>query len=416
MNFVIIGSGPAGVYAAEAIRARYPDEPVIMVSDDPAPAGSPVMLTYWLTGKYDPRRLYFRDPSWAEKNQITLKTGARVVALEPSAGQIFLDDAQRLSFDRLLIATGTSAIALPIPGSDANGVGFFRHLHDAHAFLTSEAGVKQVAIIGAGFIGLKLACHLVEKGVQVTLLEREPRLAARIFDDETSRRVENHLVDHGIDVNTGVEAVEILNQQGRVTGIRLADGRRYACQRIIQAVGVQPNVHFLKDSGIELERGIIVNDRMQTNLAGIYAAGDVTVTIDSITGQPFNNATWPAATRQGTIAGTNMAGASRRYLNNFPINALDLFDLRVMAAGHPLMDEAPDVAVSIQSDTRGYRKVVTRAGYLVGFLLAGDVRGAGTLLNALKSKKKIGESPDDNVFSPQNSLPPNLGFRPGRPF
>ena len=121
MTYVIIGSGPAGVCGAEAIRGRLPDVPVIMVSRDPAPAGSPVMLTYWLTGKYDSRRLYFRDDDWAEKNRITFKAGVEAVSLDPSAGRIVLDNAESLPYDRLLIASGTSATALPIPGGDSQG-------------------------------------------------------------------------------------------------------------------------------------------------------------------------------------------------------------------------------------------------------------------------------------------------------
>lgn len=413
MTFVIIGSGPAGVCGAEAIRSRLPDEPVIMVSGDSAPAGSPVMLTYWLTGKYDPRRLYFRDDDWAEKNRITLKAGVKAVSLDPSAGRIILDSAESLRYDRLLIASGTSATALPIPGGDSRGVGFFRHLHDAQAFLKDERDVEQVVIIGAGFIGLKLACHLSEKGVRVTLLEKEPRLAARIFDETTSRRVEKTLREHGIDLETRVEAREILHHKGRVSGIRLKDDRTYACQRVIQAVGVAPNVRFLQESGIRLQRGIVVNDRMQTNIAGIYAAGDVTVTTDSITGEPFNNATWPAATRQGAVAGANMAGANRKYLHNFPVNALDLFDLRVMAAGHPLMGPGSGIEISIQEEPHAYRKLVTRSGILIGFILAGDVTGAGALLNALKSKKKIAGMSGGDAFSLQNSVPPNLGYHRG---
>ena len=413
MTFVIVGSGPAGVSGAEAIRARRPESPVIMVSRDSAPAGSPVMLSYWLTGKYDARRLYFRDGAWAEKNSITLKAGAEVVALEPSAGRIVLDNGEALSYERLLIATGTSAIPLPIPGGDLPGVGFFRNLHDAQTFLKTSAGIKQVVIIGAGFIGLKLACHLFEKDIRVTLLEKEARLAARIFDDATSLRVEETLRGHGIGVETGVEAAEVLKRRGRVSGIRTSDGKVYDCQRIVQAVGVQPNVRFLQGSGIQLQRGIVVNDRMQTNLSGIYAAGDVTVTTDSITGEPFNNATWPAATRQGLVAGINMAGETRRYLHNFPVNALDLFDLRVMAAGHPLMDAEPGVAVSIREKPHFYRKVVTRSGTLIGFILAGDVSGAGALLKALKSKKKIEVPPGDDAFSLHSSVPPNMGYRRG---
>ena len=411
MRFVIIGSGPAGVCGAEAIRSRLPDEPVTMVSKDSAPAGSPVMLTYWLTGKYAPRRLYFRDADWSEKYRVTLKTGAQVVSLEPSARRIVLDNAESIPYDRILIATGTSATPLPLAGGDSQGVGFFRNLQDLQDFLKDKADVKQVVIIGGGFIGLKLACHLFEKGLGVTLLEKEPCLAARIFDDTTSRRVEDLLRDHGIGVETGVEVREVLNRRGRVSGISLKDGRRYDCQRVILAVGVKPNVGFLQESGIELQRGIVVNDRMQTNLSGIYAAGDVTVGTDSITGEPFNNATWPAATRQGAVAGANMAGGLRRCLHNFPVNVLDLFDLRIMAAGHPLMTPGPGIDVSTREEPHFYQKVVTRGGILTGFILVGDVSGAGTLLNALKSKKKMEGLTAADALSLQQSVPPNLGFR-----
>jgi len=270
-----------------------------------------------------------------------------------------------------------------------------------------------VVIIGAGFIGLKLACHLFEKGLQITLLEKEDRLAARIFDNATSRRVEETLRRRGINVETAVEAGEVLNRRGRASGVRTKDGRIFSCERVIQAVGVQPNVRFLQGSGIRLQRGIVVDGRMQTSLPGIYAAGDVTVSTDSITGKPFNNATWPAATRQGTVAGINMAGGLRRYRHNFPVNALDLFDLRVMAAGHPLMDAEAGVTVSIREGPHFYQKVVTRAGTLIGFILAGDITGAGALLNALKSKKKIAGPPGRDALAPQNSVPPNLGYGRG---
>src|SRR4030042_1495526 len=164
-------------------------------------------------------------------------------------------------------------------------------------------------------------------------------------------------------------------------------------QRVVQAVGVRPNTKFLEGSGIELRGGIVVNERMETNIPGIYAAGDVTVTIDSITLERTHTATWAAATRQGMVAGRNMAGESRRYTHNFALNALNLFGLRVLSAGHSYYEKQSGIDLLSRETNEVYRKIVIKDRRLIGFILGGDVSGTGVLLRLMRKQERISGDP-----------------------
>ena len=408
MNFVIVGSGPAGIFAAEAIRRRDREGPVTMVTADHGVAQSPVMLSYWMAGNSAREILFFRDPSWSEKMMIDIRLGCRAASLKSASRKLILTDGEKVDCDRLLIATGATPISLPIPGIKSKGVASLRTLYDAETILEESAGVKGVVIIGGGFIGLKLAYHLKERGMEVTVLEKEPKLAVRMFDRKASRIIEEKLRQNGIGVETHVEVAEVLSEKGWVTGAGMKDGRTLPCQRIVQAVGVRPNVRWLTGSGIGLKGGIVVDERMETNLPGVYAAGDVAMTIDSISSERVHNATWPSATRQGTIAGTNMTGGSLTYVHNFAMNSLNLFGLQVMAAGHAFYDEGNGVEVLSEEQGEVYRKIVIKENRLIGFILIGDISGAGLLLSRMKRRDKVG--------SLGRHLPPNLGYRHGSIF
>ena len=419
MNFVIVGSGPAGIFAAETIRKRDAVHSITMVSENNLAAQSPVMLTYWMTGNHPREILFFRDTSWADKEGVDVRINCQVVGLDTKAKRLILTNGELIPFDKLLIATGSSPISLPIPGVDAKGVTSLRYLSDAETIFHRGIDLKKLVIIGGGFIGLKLACHLRERNLEVAVLEKEPKLAPRMLDHKASLLIAEELTKHGIRVEVDVEVIEILHDNGWVTGVRLKDGRTFPSQIVFQAVGVRPNVRFLADSGIDLQGGVLVNEHMETNVSGVYGAGDVAMTIDSITSERVNNATWPAAARQGTIAGWNMTGGNRTYIHNFPLNALDLFDLRVMAGGHPYYEKGEGIDVHIEHAGGSYRKALMRNGKLIGFILVGDVSGAGFLLNLMKRKPELSRNPLSLLNSRvglQDSVPPNLGYRHGELF
>ena len=180
MRYLIVGSGPAGISAAEEIRKGDPESPVTLITADVHPATSPVMLTYWVSGRYSPERLLFRDmDTWAREHRVELRCGERATALDVQRQTVTLSGGESLHYDRLLVATGATPVIPPIPGIGAKGVYPFRTPGDAEGILTSRPGLEHLSIMGGGFIGLKLACHLQERGIGVSIFEKEPRLASR---------------------------------------------------------------------------------------------------------------------------------------------------------------------------------------------------------------------------------------------
>jgi len=416
MRYLIVGSGPAGISAAEEIRREDPEGPITMITADPHPAASPVMLTYWVSGHFPRESLFFREiESWAAKHQVTLRCGEKVTAVDVRRQAVTVSAGGEIAYDRLLIATGAAPVIPPIPGIRAKGVYPFRTFADAEGILTARKDLENVCIMGGGFIGIKLACHLRDRGLQVSVFEKEPRLASRIFDQRASDIIQEQLRRHGIAVETGVGISEILHQSDRVSGVRLEDGRIFPAQILVAAVGVRPNIAFLDASIAATRGGIPVDEQMETNVPHVYAAGDVATTVDSLTSIPFSNAIWPAATRQGRVAGANMAGRCRAYVHNFSLNALNLDGLQVTTAGHPYEQEGKEIMLFQEGKGNHYRKLVIRSGALIGFILIGDPSPAGLLLSKMKRRDILSDPAEFFARGRQASVGSlgNIGFRQG---
>ncbi len=411
MKYVIIGGGPAGIFAAEAIRRKDTASPIVIVTEEGDIARSPVMLPYWIGGEVPREGIRFREPSWEKMNRIDLRLSRKAFALETSLQKLILEKGEEVPYDRLLIASGSSPISLPIPGAGLKGVLSIRQVSDADSIFDAIPSLRQVVIIGGGFIGLKIASHLKDREIEALILEKENRLAPRMFDVQASRFLVTLLGQKGIRVETGVEVEEICGKAGQVCAVRMRDGRIFPGQMVIQSVGVKPNTAFLKGSGIALDMGIPVNPFMETNLPGVYAAGDVALTRDSITGERINNATWPAASRQGTVAGTNMAGGSVSYVHNLPLNALHLCGIPIMTAGNSGENNGQDF---VEDGPGYYRKVRLQEGRITGFILIGKVSQAGFLLAWMKKKEALSSADlRQESFLGRKQLPQGYGYRHG---
>jgi NADPH-dependent 2,4-dienoyl-CoA reductase/sulfur reductase-like enzyme len=325
MKHVIIGNGPAGVVAAETIRKRRPDDEIVMVGDEPHPSYSRMAIPYLLIGNIDERGTYLRkDPAHFESLRIRTVTG-RVSAIETDTKKVRLAEGPSLEYDRVLIATGSSPVSPPIPGLDSPFVHPCWTLADARNILALARPGARVLQMGAGFIGCIILEALAQRGVKLTVVEMGDRMVPRMMGPGAGNLIKAWCEKQGITVHTSTR-VEAL-QPGNAIQARLSNGSVEEFDLVIQATGVKPNIGFLAGSPIKALQGVLTDERMQTTVPGIYAAGDCAEAYDPVTKQTIVSAIQPNAVDQGYVAGVNMAGGEAIANVVTQINVLDTLGL-----------------------------------------------------------------------------------------
>jgi len=378
MKVVIIGSGPAGIVAAEAMRAADPRVELEMVTQEPYPPYSPpAMADHFLTGRSEP--LFWKGRDVCERLDIAYRSPARVVAIDPAARQVDLHDGARLTYDALLIASG-SRLHAPIEGAELPGVHDFKSLVAAEAIMgrVRRRESTTALIVGAGFIGMEIALLLADLGVRVTIVERLTWVMPRMLDPETAEIAGRALVARGIDLRLDAEAIGFVEREGVVAGVRLANGEVLSADLYVAATGVKPNLAFLDGSGVAKDWGITVDDHLRTSVPGVWAAGDVVEAPDRATGKAFVHAIFPNAVDQGRVAAANMLGGDIVYPGAESMNSLKHLGLPIMAVGTM---EGPDELRWRDGDV--LRKVFLDDGRIVGFRFAGEISGGGLLRSFL---------------------------------
>ncbi|MBI5359659.1 MAG: NAD(P)/FAD-dependent oxidoreductase [Planctomycetes bacterium] len=395
MHYIIIGNSAAGINAAETLRELDKNGRITVVSSENAPPYSRCLLSYYLAGELDKKRLFIRDKDWYRNLDISPLQGHRVTSLLAKKNRIVLDDNYTLSYDKLLIASGSSPLFIPIKGRETPGVFGFRTLEDADNIIRfiNKNRVRSVAVIGAGFIGLKTACGFQKRKLKVTIVEKLGRLMPRMIDQKASGIFEKEFQAKGIDIILKQGVKEIIIEKNRAAGIRLENNKIIPAQVIIMSVGVKPNIDFLAGTNIKTDKGIIVNEHLQTNIENIFAAGDVAETIDFITGERALNALWPCACAQGKIAAYNMAqktapAQKRAYQGSMAMNSVEFFGLPVISFGitNPLPGNGCKTSVKYDLQKKLYRKIVLTENRLVGLISVGNIEKSGVFLSMLKRR------------------------------
>ncbi len=326
MKHVIIGNGPAGVVAAETLRRADPAAQIVLVGDEAEPPYSRMAIPYLLTGSIGEEGTDLRkDAGHYERLGIRL-VQARAEKVDAKARTVTLSTGDALSYDRLLIATGSHPLQPPIPGIDAPNVHPCWTLADARAIAAKAKPGARVVQLGAGFIGCIILQALAGRGVKLTVVEMGDRMVPRMLTATAGRLLHLWVEKKGVKVHINAR-VEAIAGEAKAMQVKLSNGQTLECDLLVSAAGVRPNIAFLAGSGIKVADGILVDEHMQSSVPGIFAAGDVTEAMGFYSGKPQLNAIQPNAADQARVAAIGMLGGQTTSQGSLAINVLDTLGL-----------------------------------------------------------------------------------------
>lgn len=314
VKYLIIGGGVAGTMAADTIRKKDSEGSITIISDEPYRFYSKIMLSKpaFFLGKIPFETIWLRKEEWYPENKISLLLGKKAVSLDPVGKIVALDDGASFKYEKLLLATGSSVIKWLVVGADKNGICYLRTLDDVKKIMQLVKTAKRAATIGGGFISFEMADLLRLSGKDVTLIIRENYFWEPILDEESGRLVEKVLKDAGVEILYKSEAKEILGGDS-VESILLNDGRKVEAEMVVCGIGVRSENEWLAGSGLKINKGILANEYLETNLPDVWAAGDVAEYYDPILGETVKLGNWIHSQEQGKRAGFNMAGEKEPF-------------------------------------------------------------------------------------------------------
>ncbi len=386
LRLVIIGSGAAGLSAVQTIIGQGTTLDVVLITKDTR-FYALFSLPSFIAGEIEDKHLDRFDLQYFKDAGIKIKLDTNVTAVNPESKSIHLESGEDLPFDRLLIATGASAIKPPIEGLDKDGVVTLVNLQDSQAILArAKHKIKHAVIIGGGFVGIESATALHSLGAQVTIIERENHLLPRMLDEDTAGIVNQLLQKQAIEIHTSTTVSKVLGEKA-VQGVQVGR-KQLQCDLVVVAVGVRPNLDIIKETKINTNEGILVNEYMQTNVANIYAAGDVAEALDRVTNKLKINAIWPNAISQGQVAALNMLDHQIPYQGSDAINLINIFQTPVLSIGQ-ISKEIGTCEVIRINRNKVYRKLLLCDGKVLGYQAIGDIRNAGFLLHAHRTGADI---------------------------
>lgn len=386
MEYVILGGSIAGISAARAIRGREEKARITVITEEETGAYYRPMIPF-LIEKQD-IDIYFEDDPFEQCGLDIIHE--RAVALKPEVREVILSSGRKVRYDRLLIATGGSPVVPEIPGLREKGFFTLRTMADAVAIREHASGKKKAMVIGGGLVGLKAAVALLHVGLSVTIVERLEQILPRRLDRRGAQIIEKAVRNAGISVVTGDTVASVRRARSGPESAELASGRSIPCDMIIAAVGVRPNVDFLKGSGIKVRGGIRVDEHLRTSVPDVYAAGDVVEYADAVTGDMEVSGLWTTAEEMGKLAGRNMTGSSGRYKGFLSVmNATSIFNIPFISLG--LIEPEGEGFETVVDDSIGnYRKLVFRGDHLMGAVFVGDLKNAGIYTNLIRNRYPVG--------------------------
>lgn len=382
MRVVILGGNIAGSNAADVIKKENPEVDVEIYTEESYFNYTRIKLPAFLCGMVKEDDLITCSAKWYDDRNVKYKKNHRATKILPKKKIVQFENGEETRYDKLLLCIGSKSNILNIEGVDTEGLFTLKTLDDAFKIKTFADGKSSAIVIGGGLLGLEIAKSLSDLNLDVTILEFFPRLLPRQLDIEGAEMLEQILSDFNIKVGLNTSTREITIDKQII--VKAADGREFKADMVLMAVGVNPNTELARNTGIKVNRGIIVDDYMETNIKDIYAAGDCA---------EFNGRVWgiiPVAFEQSKIAALNILGKNIKYTVITPSNTLKIVGVDLTSIGRVTPEEnLPEEIKFIDPDKRIYKKIVLEEGRIVGAILLGDRSNQSTIMKLIKTKTDI---------------------------
>ena len=408
MKHVIIGAGAAGITAAETLRKFDPAATITVLDGEGEGPYARMAIPYLLSNQIGEAGTQLRrDPDHYKKQRIGIEN-ARVAALDAKGKSLRLTDGRTLPYDRLLIATGSVPSREKIEGIDLPGVHSCWTLSDARAIVASLRPGTRIVQMGAGFVGCIIIQGLVSRGAQLTILVRSGRMVSRMMPPKASEMIARWCESKGVRVMGKTQAAKV-ERDGKALKVTLTTGEVLPADIYLSVVGVKPVIDFLAGSGIAIENGIVVDERMRTNLPGVYAAGDVAEARDCLYGKPLINAIQPNAVDQARVAAINMAGGDTDFVGSLAINVLDTMGLVSCSFGQWQGEEDGQGVELVDEAGYRYLSLQFKDDILIGATSIGWTDHIGVLRGLIQTRTHLGVWKDRLLADPTNFMAAYLG-------
>ncbi len=381
-KYVIIGNGVAGTAAAESIRQSDREGKIDIFTDEPALFYTRIRLPDYIAGEIQEEKLILWKPQWYQEKGIEVHLEEPVQKVDPKKKEIHTARGTPYPYDRLLLATGSHSFIPPIKGTEKPGVFALRSLRDSRLIRDYAAKAKKAVLIGGGVLGLEAGNGLRRLGLEVAVVEFFPRLLPRQMDVPGAELLKEKMEAMGFSFYLGARSQEIQGKE-KAEGLVLEGGQILPCDMVLISAGVRPNLDLARQLGLAVDKGVLVNDRLETQVPDVYAAGDV------IEHRGVFYGIWPASEKQGEIAGINMAGGSALYEGTVMSNRLKVVGIDLVSSGDIDVDGKLENLLAKDEKRFIYRKLVLKDDIIVGCILLGDISGNLEILEAMEKKTSV---------------------------
>ncbi len=382
MRVIIIGNGVAGITAAETVRKNNSECEILILSADKFPYYSRPRLIEYLGGKISVRQLIIHGNEWYEGKNIKIKICALVKKIDCKNNTITTAEGLELNYDYLVIASGAVPFVPDFPGTDAEGVFTLRSIEDADAIMTYAKGKKKAAILGGGLLGIEAAISMISLVNEVTVIETFDRLLQRQLDAEGAQMLKNMLEAKGLKFLIGKKTEKIIKKENGL-GLIFKDGTELDTEVMLVSAGIRPAVTLAKEAGLEVNKGIVVDDFMRTAIANVFACGDVAEHKGKLYG------IWPVAKDQGYFCGTNVTGQGVSYPGSFVSTRLKVAGIEVASLGNIEEEDGVEIITKKDEPAGIYKKLFLKENKLIGAILLGDAAAGAKLQGFIKSQEDM---------------------------